>query len=280
MPRASIHAVWLVLLVLACLAPRAASAAEDYDNCVGFITSIPIVVSTSGTWCLKQDLTTAITSGSAITLAGNNITIDCNGFRLGGLAAGAATNASGIYADSRYLATIRNCNIRGFRIGIFLYDGPGGGHLIEDNRLDGNTVYGINITGDGSMIRRNLITDTGGATGSNTSEAIVANGSVDILDNTIAGVTSPAYARGIETANNNASIDGNQVRGLAGTLQTAIIVSASHATLRDNNVLGNATSSSYGIYCTDGNAVMKNNAINGFTTPSSTCTDGGGNDSF
>jgi hypothetical protein len=280
MTRTGIHAACLVLLALLCLAPRAARAAEDYDNCIGFITSVPIVVSTPGTWCLKQDLTTAITSGSAITLQGNNITIDCNGFKLGGLAAGAGTNAYGIFADSRYLATVRNCNIRGFLIGIFLYDTPGGGHLVEDNRLDGNTGYGIEVTGDGSTVRRNLITDTGGSTVFAQAEAIVASGSVDILDNTIAGVTASGYTRGIDTGNNYASINGNQVRGLVGTAQTAILVATSHATLRDNNLLGTATAGSAGISCNDTNTVMKNNAINGFETASSNCRDGGGNDAF
>jgi hypothetical protein len=66
------------------LAPRAARAAESYDNCTGFITSLPATVSTEGAWCLKQDLSTAIASGNAITISSNNISIDCHDFKLDG----------------------------------------------------------------------------------------------------------------------------------------------------------------------------------------------------
>ena len=83
---------FLVLLLFLC-GPRAAHAAQSYDNCTGFITSVPAVISTQGTWCLKQDLATAIASGNAISVNANNVTLDCNDFKLGGLAAGAGTVA-------------------------------------------------------------------------------------------------------------------------------------------------------------------------------------------
>ena len=86
------------LAVIACLlGPRDVRAAESYDNCSGFVTSLPAVITTQGTWCLTADLATAMTSGVAITIATNNVTIDCNNFKLGGLSAGVDTTTIGIF---------------------------------------------------------------------------------------------------------------------------------------------------------------------------------------
>ncbi|HMB42890.1 MAG TPA: right-handed parallel beta-helix repeat-containing protein, partial [Luteimonas sp.] len=154
----------LLLLCLLLTGAGRAHAAQSYDNCVGYITTLPAVITTQGTWCLKQDLATAITSGSAITINNNNVTIDCNDFKLGGLSAGTGTLSSGIYAVSRSNITVRRCNVRGFFIGVNLYATTTGGNLVEDNRLDGNTLEGLSVFGDGSIVRRNVITNTGGST--------------------------------------------------------------------------------------------------------------------
>src|SRR5262245_20959189 len=65
-----------------------AVAAESYDACAGFIDTVPTTISTQGVWCLRKDLATAVSNGAAISIEANNVTIDCNGFKLGGLAAG------------------------------------------------------------------------------------------------------------------------------------------------------------------------------------------------
>src|SRR5690349_10351056 len=125
----------VVFALLGPALPSPAHAAQSYDNCTGFIDSVPATVSTPGTWCLRHDANTAITSGTAITIATNNVTIDCNDFKLGGLAAGAGTATNGLYANTRFNVTVRHCNVRGFKYGIYFTNG--GGHLIEDNSLDG-----------------------------------------------------------------------------------------------------------------------------------------------
>src|SRR5688500_982965 len=109
-----------------------ARAAESYDNCTGFIDSLPATISTQGTWCLRKDVSTSMTSGIAITVAANNVTVDCNDFKIGGLAAGNDSSAFGIFTD-RQNVTVRHCSIRGFFYGIYLI---GAGNLIEDNLLD------------------------------------------------------------------------------------------------------------------------------------------------
>src|SRR5688572_15120554 len=70
----------LVLSVLALLAP-AARAADTVHTCVGFIESVPAVITKQGTWCLRRHIETSIATGKAITLASSYVTLDCNGFK-------------------------------------------------------------------------------------------------------------------------------------------------------------------------------------------------------
>src|SRR5687768_721081 len=95
-----LSAAVLVLLALCTSAP-AARAGESYDNCTGTIDALPATITTQGVWCLRGDLSTSLASGIAITVETNNVTIDCNDFKLGGLAAGTATQTVGIYASGK-----------------------------------------------------------------------------------------------------------------------------------------------------------------------------------
>src|SRR5690606_3094851 len=133
--------------------------AETYATCTGFIDSLPATISTQGVWCLRKNLSTAITEGSAIVIATNNVTIDCNGFKVGGLAGGEYTLAMGIRATDRQNVTVRHCNVRGFYCGVQL---SGAGHLVEDSRFDNSSYAGIYVRGDNNLVRRNRVYDTGG----------------------------------------------------------------------------------------------------------------------
>ena len=282
MMRSDLHALLFLCLALL-FAPCAARGAESYDNCTGFITSVPATVSTQGTWCLKQDLATAISSGNAITIATNNVTIDCNDFKLGGLAAGIATAANGIYSFNRSNITVRHCNVRGFYFGVFLQGGAGGGHAVEDNRLDGNTFIGVNVDGDGSVIRRNRVFDTGGSTLQADAYGISGYYTVDILDNTVAGVTARSGANGsavgiYTNSSDSGNVNGNRVRGLLkdGTNFAVAVenVNDTRVAMRDNNVMGVGE---IGLTCGSSSDTAKDNVINGFGLALVTCSDVGGN---
>jgi len=284
-------------IMLACLllatglaATRAAHAAESYDNCTGFIASIPATISNQGTWCLNKDLASSISSGSAITVATNNVTIDCNDFKIGGLAAGAGTSTHGVYALDHFNVTVRHCNIRGFYQGILLAASnasSSGGHLVEDNRFDGNTYESIDVAGDGSTVRGNRVFDTGGSSLIGDAHGIATTYNVDVLGNTVTDVLassgSAGSGTGIATVNSiNNSVSGNRVHGVlsdgVGTSSYGIrIFTSARTALRDNDLLGSAASGSIGISCADGNASARDNEFNGFATAISTCTDSGGN---
>ena len=267
-------------LLLACGLPAQALAAESYDNCAGYIDALPAVINTQGVWCLRQDVATAITNGAAISIGTNNVTIDCNHFKIGGLAAGAGTKATGILVDSRLNAVIRHCNVRGFYIGAAL---SGGGHVVEDNRFNSNYGTGVYLEGDGSVARRNLVADTGGSTVSTTAAGIVTAMDVDVIDNTVASVFvdqgTDREAYGISASDNTSgSIRGNRVRNLsvlgAGTTFGIFNAVSSHVVMRDNHVVGSGTSeSTIGIACGDSSGMTRDNVINGFQTGVDQCTD-------
>jgi parallel beta-helix repeat protein len=208
-----------LLLGSMCAQPHAARAAQSLDTCAGFIDALPATISTQGVWCLRHDLSTNIASGNAITIAANNVTIDCNDFKIGGLAAGNASVARGINANTRQNVTIRRCNIRGFLVGIDIEGGAG--HLVEDNRLDNNLASGIYVytyPDLNNLIQRNRVYDTGGSAGNTESFGIRAT--ADAVDNTVYGVfadKSGGYLFGIYLIGDGTDARGNKVSGFVST---------------------------------------------------------------
>jgi len=152
-----------VTLTTMVLAPAGAHA--ETNECT-VISSLPTVITVQGIYCLKASLSTAITTGSAIEIATNSVVLDLNGFRIRGLAAGPATHAYGIFAQSRQNITIKNGSVRGFFNGVALENSSGTseGHVVEDVRADQNTWAGIIVNGRGIVIRNNLVMQTGGST--------------------------------------------------------------------------------------------------------------------
>ena len=253
----------LIVLSLLLATSQAAQAGETFDTCTGFIPSLPAVITSQGTWCLDTNRSTAVTSGNAITVAANNVTIDCNGFKIGGLAAGDGSEARGIAANDRMNVSVRNCTIRGFQTGIEILGG--GGHVVRDNRLDNNLYRGIYVGATRSLISGNDVYDTGGVVG----EAWGILSSGDVVDNTVEGVYCPAgtcwawgiaigsdssgrlvrgnrirrlasdgagAAKGIQVWGDNARVEGNLVAGLSTKPGTGIEASGDQIECRDNTV--------------------------------------------
>jgi len=286
MTRCNFLALLLSATALLSATPRAVQAAESYDNCSGYINSLPATIGTQGTWCLKQNLTTASASGYAIDIQTNNVTIDCNDFIISGTA-GTGTIAIGIHGLDHLNATIRHCNIRGFIYGVALSGTASGGHVVEDNRVNDNTYVGIFVSGDGSVVRRNRVFDTGGSSSVSFAYGIWTQFSVDVMDNVVSGVKATVGAngdaRGIYLYSNpDGRIIGNNVRGLlkAGTgLSYGISGLLSDAlVIRDNNLVGDASTNSFGVACNTSKGSFRNNMISAFDNESVNCTDGGSND--
>ena len=276
------------VLILALALTPCAQAAESYDSCTGYISTLPATISTQGTWCLNKDLATSVTTGAAITVTVNNVTIDCNDFKLGGLAAGLGTTTTGISGTDLSNVTVRNCNIRGFYRGVYLFGSSAmaaSGHIVEDNRFEANTYAGVFVDGAGSVVRRNLVIDTGLSTVSNDVQGIWTRHGTDVLDNAVVGVTSRAGSNdavyGIYSSNSPGNVvSGNRVRGLApdgsGAAHGIQMVFAVNSAAIGNVITGDGDE--VGLFCTVNPARAKDNVISGFTTGISVCADAGGND--
>lgn len=257
------------------------------------ITSLPATLSSQGVYCLKQHLSTSQATGSAIEIKTNNITIDCNGYKIGGLAAGPATGAIGIHAFNQSNITIRNCKLRGFNVGIMLghnaVEGatPPSGHMVEHNRIDNSMRAGIVIGADGSMVRDNVIADTGGNPVGENAIGIEAFFGVDIMDNTVDGVfddsDAPKQVFGILnwTGRGNV-ISGNRIRGLStGSVTNGIMLTydSERVSIRDNAIANGAAASGVGIRCIGANDIATGNHVGGFDIGVSDCLplEGSGN---
>jgi parallel beta-helix repeat protein len=257
-------------------APQQAMAARGYDNCAHFIDTVPAPITSQGVYCLRKDLSTSITSGTAIEIKTNNVTIDCNDFKLGGLNAGEASQAAGIRATSRQNVIVRNCNVRGFKTGIGL---SGSGHLVEDNRLDNNLYVGIDVSGDNSLVRRNRVFDTGGLTGATEAYGIRADS--NIVENTVAGVFTDGTATslaGIYSSGPGTQVAGNRIR----EANTGIRVTGASQSVSDNSVSWAAGGGAYGIQgVSDTGTSCIENTVAGYGYPIILCkTDSGNNASL
>jgi len=273
------------LLALVALLPwQAATAAESLDSCAGFIDAVPATITHQGTWCLRGDLSTSMASGAAITIATNNVTIDCNHFKLGGLAAGAGSTTVGIQATNRQNASVRHCAIRGFHTGIDLA-GSGGGHLVEDNRIDQSLVFGIRVSGDHNRVQGNRVFDTGGvAVG-----AIYGIwGSADMVDNIVAGMTtsyvgSDPQLYGIFFFGDGTRAHGNRVRGqrVANTAAeaTGIRAGSLRQSISGNHVAVVPAGEGWGLVGAGaGSTFCRDNHVAGYTFDGlRDCDDKGGN---
>lgn len=273
----------LLLSLFLFIRPDVVSA--ETVNCVN-ITSLPATITSQGVYCLKQDLSTGITSGFAIDIQANNVTLDCNGYKIGGLAAGPATTTSGVHAFQINNVTVRNCTIRGFQIGIDLsHNGVEDpirpiGHVIERNRLDLNTRAGIYISGDASVVRNNSISATGGNTIGELVVAIHTMFNTDVIDNTIDGVSdlspAPLQVYGVISWYGAGNVvSGNRVRGLhssAGTNGILTTLSEQRMSVRGNTIVNELGSDSgYGIHCLHPTVIASDNHISGFSAPLSGC---------
>ncbi len=287
------HLFIALLIVCGFLAhPQTARAAQSYDNCAGFIDALPATITTQGTWCLRHDLSTNIATGNAVTIAENDVTIDCNDFKLGGLAAGNTSQAKGIYAGNLQNATIRQCNIRGFYVGIDL---SGAGHLVEGNRLDGNLAAGIRVSGNKNGVRDNAIYETGGFANGTQSKGIETDSGyamTDIAGNIVDGVFTDADTvaiYGIDT-HGASRIVGNRINGLrlkTGGESFGITAGAPYrdgSLVEGNRIMSTSNDGEFGIYgVTDyshilrPNVACRNNTVAGFGTDMSDCSDDGGN---
>ena len=154
----------------------AAPAGAETTICT-VISVLPYTISAQGSYCLDRNLSTAQTSGHAISVNVDFVVLDLNGFKIGGGSAGLGTTANGVSATNHKNITIKNGNIRGFLRAVYLHDTSGTfttsqGHLVEDVRADQNTYAAIVVEGRGNVVRNNQVVDTTGTTTNGANSAV------------------------------------------------------------------------------------------------------------
>jgi hypothetical protein len=282
-------------IALACTAlPRVAAAAEDLGTCTATISTVPVVISAPGTYCVNDYLFLPNWSGTAIRIDADDVVLDCNGFELDGHQAEETTQAVGIQATNRHDITVRRCVVRHFHTGLLVtqaYPGTSERHLIEDNVFYGNRYAGMLVTGNDTVIRRNRVLETGvGVPQLHDAFGIRTEGAVDILDNTVSGIeTDSNYGgpSGISVLYNpGGSVRGNRVRGLRDR-NTGIplgigvysVNADSRVTVRNNILSG--TGSGWGLNCRSQSDFFqpdvhaRNNTVVGYAIANEGCVDDG-----
>lgn len=104
----------------------------------------------TGSVTLTADLTCP--TGNGLSL-GNNATLNCAGHTIGG---GDQPGQFGIYVRNVSNATVRNCTVAHFEVGIRLRQATNS--TVENNVTQHNTMYGIDVTSStGALLRGNTI---------------------------------------------------------------------------------------------------------------------------
>lgn len=263
--------------------------AKAYTTECKEITSIPMKITAQGVYCLKQNLVSSVRFGTMIEIQANNVTIDLNGFKLGGFGGSNIPLATAIRAHNQNNITVRNGTIRGFRLGISITQEKftSSGHLIENMLLDRIGGIGIKIEGLGFIVRDNRVVKTGrndldaSATGISVTEA---TGSI-VTGNLVSMTTTNKHrARGILVWGSSVvEVRGNSILNSFGSnYDSGITVSGSgDVTIIDNRILNAAGAGAgdagiavegtlSGINCID-------NTIAGFVTATLACNFESGN---
>jgi parallel beta-helix repeat protein len=185
----------MVGLVVLCL--------YSYANAQTPISSVPVRITTPGSYCLTSDLQVTNPDSNAIVVDVDDVTIDLMGYNLIGPGSG---QGRGIYINARANVEIRNGTIRDFgaegiyEIGIV---GPQGnqrygyGHRIIDVRSSSNGSDGIYLFGVAHLIKDCTISENGNA------GILVGSGSTITGNTILENVGDGLYASSTSTITGN-----------------------------------------------------------------------------
>jgi hypothetical protein len=290
----------LCLAILSLVGARTATAAPALDSCSGFIDALPATISTPGIWCLRANLTSGTWVGqpnAAITIASNDVVLDCNGFGITG--SGINTGHYGIYGYQRNRVAVRRCSVAKYEIGIVVEDYE---DVASDIRYDDNVVTDIGYVGLWSTVRQtemrgNRVARIGGLDSSSDYYGIIVRDGM-VVDNTIEDMVWPRTWDGREFrvsgiyvgGPGHVTIRGNRIRKLRADYAWGAIgiwlIGAGDATVLENDIAGDmvnefSDSKSIGIYCfadTPLHVPAVDNVITGFPLPMLGCSGKRAND--
>lgn len=259
---------------------------------VTLIESLPYTISASGSYKLGANLTTTATSGAAITVSADDVTIDLDGRWLSNAGAGLSSTCVGILAANRQNVTVKNGGITKFYKGISATDSSSlksdyGSHWLRDLMIRDCLYMGVELQGSGNRVENSQISGTQGYAGAANSLAtgIDVQGPTTVLMRTLVrdtygtgtgiatGISMPTHCEGgviVDCAVSNQYVQANS-RG--------IYVDGTGEYIVEDNVVALFST---GITFTAGaSGSYRNNNVISCTTEilddSATATDDGGN---
>jgi len=284
------HLVLACFLLLCSLGlPSLARAAECTE-----ITSPYTQIGASGHYCLGANLTVTTSSMNVITIAANDVDLDCRGYSIINQLGDWIGDAHAIHMDSRENVHVRNCHIRGlFGAGIYAYqdnsyDNPSHSLSFTGNTIEGAQWFGILAYGTDIEISDNRIYDIGYrqsfAMGIRVGGTTIPGEprSFVVRDNVIRGVHSPVNnAYGIYANNaNDSTFAGNVIsRTRAGASYTDLgikVQAGGNNRITGNQVHGSGGANSIGIVGAASDACY-DNFIRSYNLPTSSCDNSLGN---
>jgi len=248
----------------------ATSIQAETINCTP-ITSVPATITAQGIYCLTGNLVTSQSSGNAITINAPNVTIDLNGWKVGGSGAGTSTQAYGIYSTANNV-TIKNGIVRGFYVGIYV---GGSGDVVQDVLADTNYYVGIWLAGSGALAEHNQVVNTGNTAACSAFGIATTGTGATQSDNVVSGVTagSGCFAVAIDVEGANSIVRNSVASNSA--------VPTGYTSYAINNTAGaivlNNTASTFTRGISNSGGIYAYNTVNNCPTPYSGGTAGAGN---
>ena len=238
----------LLAAIFVLLAAAPASTFAETNDCT-VISTVPATLSSSGVYCINDDLVLAGSTGTAVTITADSVTLDLNGHALRSKAS-ANTATTGVAVSGHKYFTIIDGTIAGFGNAIDVESPAGGprslGGLIADIKVQRSVALAIGLDCDGCVVRNNLVTET-------------------IVPASISGFS----ALGISVNGTGDQISGNRVFNThsvpTGAEAFAIYVLASNSTVSQNYVANDhiANPREFGIIASGANDIVSNNQVQG-----------------
>jgi len=230
------------------------------------IPFIPVVITAPGTYCVAGYLTTSQSTGAAIEIQADNVTLD---FASGAIAATSPDNgAIGVYALDRNGISVLNGSIQRFMYGIAIENSASdysntGGHVVSDMDIVLSRVVAIEVRGVNTRLTRNLVESTGnGELGSSVAINVFGPGAYlyqnSIIDTAAQG--DSASATDIQVSGGGCDLEENRLVNTVSAQNASwgvILWSATDCLVR-NNMLDNRTTTplDIGVYIVEGKHVQ------------------------
>ena len=222
----------------AALVPQTVSAQSSDCTVIG---SIPATIGSPGKYCMAADAMVDMTVGVAITIASDDVTLDCRDHTLSNAASANDGSSIGIFASSVANIIVRNCRVvGGFTDAIHIHQPMAQYNSAFYYRIEDNSILGTNSPVNNAF-------------------AIFSDGSIGSVfrDNTISGTA----------ASSTGSFRSYGIR----------IATGSANTVRDNHILGRGLPNEYGIHLPPAGNLCFHNRVGVSLAPYTGCDTGNGN---